>query len=58
MSILAAEELHDIAPPVDYSLVPLWVIFVGTFCALALVGLIVWLIFRKRPRAVPPKTPR
>jgi len=41
MSILAAEEFHDIAPPVDYSLIPPWLIFVGTFFALAIIGLIV-----------------
>lgn len=54
---LVAEEFHDIAPPVDYSLVPAWVIFVVAFCALALVGLIVWLIVRARRRPVPPKSP-
>src|SRR5262245_35177990 len=26
--ILAAEDFHDIAPPVDYSLVPPWLVFV------------------------------
>src|SRR5437762_12166334 len=58
MSILAAEEFHDIAPPVDYSLIPPWLIFVGTFFALAITGLVVWLIaqIRKRPRL--PQLPR
>lgn len=55
---LLAEEFHDIAPPVDYSLVPLWVIFVVTFCALALVGLIVWLVIRARRRPVAQTSPR
>jgi len=55
---LAAEKLYDIAPPVDYSLIPPWVIFLVTFCALALVGLIVWLIIRARRRPVAPKSPR
>jgi hypothetical protein len=57
MSILAAEGLHDIAPPVDYSLVPTWVIFAASFIALALIGLVVWLIARRR-KPVPTKSPR
>src|SRR5260370_7312326 len=57
MSILAAEEFHDIAPPVDYSLLPLWVIFAGTFLALTIVGLIIWLIAKRRRRPQPPQLP-
>jgi hypothetical protein len=58
MSIFLAEELHDIAPPVDYSLIPPWLILAGVLLALAIAGLIVWLIVnrRKAPAAVP--TPR
>ncbi len=58
MSILLAEEFHDIAPPVDYSLVPPWVIFVATFAGLTLLGWVVWLILRKRKQPQPPKLPR
>src|ERR1700736_4912216 len=58
MSIFAAEELHDIAPPVDYSLIPTWAVFVATFLALAIIGLIVWLIARSRQQAPPPKSAR
>jgi hypothetical protein len=58
MSILLAEEFHDIAPPVDYSLVPPWVIFVATFAGLTLLGLVGWLILRKRQRPQPPRLPR
>ncbi len=58
ISTLAAEELHDIAPPVDYSLIPLWLIFAGTFFALAIIGFIVWLIAQKRKRPEPPQLPR
>src|SRR5438270_11253278 len=58
ISTLAAEELHDIAPPVDYSLIPPWLIFVGTFFALAITGLVVWLIAQRRKRPQPPQLPR
>ena len=58
MSILAAEEFHDIAPPVDYSLIPPWVVFLGAFVALTLLGLLGWSIAQKRKPAQPPKLPR
>ncbi|MEP6602700.1 MAG: DUF4381 family protein [Spartobacteria bacterium] len=58
MSILAAEEFHDIAPPVDYSLIPTWAVFAGVFCALTLAGLIGWLIYRRRQHPAPPRLPR
>src|SRR4030095_11804854 len=58
MSILAAEEFHDIAPAVDYSLLPPWLIFAGTFLALTIVGLIIWLIAKRRKRPQPPRLPR
>jgi hypothetical protein len=58
MSIFLTQEFHDIAPPVDYSLIPPWVIFVATFVGLTLLGLLVWLIARKRKRPQPPKLPR
>jgi len=57
--MLLAEEFHDIAPPVDYSLIPTWLIFVASFVALSLIGgLIWWFIQRRRKRAVPPQLPR
>jgi hypothetical protein len=56
--LVAAEELHDIAPPVDYSLVPPWVVFVAAFLALSLVGLIIWLVMRSRRHKLPTKSPR
>ena len=49
---------RDIAPPVDYSIIPPWLVFVGTFIVLALAGLAVWAFFRRRPAPVPPKLPR
>ena len=58
MLIFLGEEFHDIVPPVDYSLVPPWVIFVATFAGLTLLGWVVWLILRKREQPQPPKLPR
>jgi uncharacterized protein DUF4381 len=56
--VLAAEEFHDIAPPVDYSLIPPWLVFVIAFVALSLLGLVGWLFARRRKPPVPPKLPR
>src|SRR5438132_9647534 len=58
MSILLAEEFHDIAPPVDYSLIPPWLVFVATFVGLSLLGWLAWLLARKRKESQPPKLPR
>lgn len=59
MSIfLAQQQFHEIAPPVDYSFVPAWAIFLGSFVGLCLVGLIVWFFKRKRESHQPPKLPR
>lgn len=55
--MLAAEELHDIAPPVDYSLLPPWVIFAGVLAALLLVGLLGWWIRRRWQRPGPQQSP-
>jgi hypothetical protein len=57
VSVLAAEEFHDIAPPVEYSLIPPWLVFAGTFLALTIVGLVIWLIAR-RQRPQSPQLPR
>ncbi len=59
LSILLTEELHDIAPPVDYSLIPTWVVFVAAFTFLALLGGIIWWwLARRGQRTVPPQLPR
>ncbi len=55
---LLAQEFHDIAPPVDYSLVPLWVVFAISAGALTTIGLLVWAFMRWRSRAKPPLSPR
>jgi hypothetical protein len=51
MQLFLGQEFHDIAPPVDYSLVPPWVIFCAAFVALTLIGLIVWWFLRRRARS-------
>ena len=57
MSILLAEEFHDIAPPLDYSLIPPWLAFVAAFIGLSLLGLLVWFVARRRKQAQPQKLP-
>jgi hypothetical protein len=56
--LFLAQGSRDIVPPVDYSLVPTWVIFVAAFVGLTVLGLLGWLILRKRPEPQPPKLPR
>jgi len=56
--VLAVEQFHDIAPPVDYSLIPAWLVFVIVFVALSLLGLVVWLFAKRRKTPLPPKLPR
>jgi hypothetical protein len=59
MQFFLAQEFHDIAPPVDYSLVPPWVIFCAAFLALTAIGLITWLFIRRRGRTIaPPRSAR
>ena len=41
MTLLLAQ-LPDIAPPVNYSLVPPWMIFVGSLLVLTIIGLAIW----------------
>src|ERR1700730_14293255 len=58
MSFFLAEDFHDIAPPIDYSLIPPWLIFLGAFVALTIIGLIAWLIFKSFRRPAPIQLPR
>lgn len=58
MRLVLAQELHDIAPPVDYSLVPVWAVFAGAFVALAIAGLIARVIVRRMRRPKPVQSPR
>jgi len=56
--MIVADEFHDIAPPVDYSLIPPWLVFVIVFVALSLLGLVVWWFAKRRKPPLPPKLPR
>jgi hypothetical protein len=56
--LLLAEEFHDIAPPIDYSLISPWLIFLGAFVLLAAIGLIVWFVAKSFRRPTPPQPPR
>jgi len=56
--ILTTDEFHDIAPPVDYSLIPPWLVFVIAFIVLSLLGLVVRWFARRRKPELPPKLPR
>ena len=56
--LVLAEEFHDIAPPVDYSLIPTWLVFVIAFVVLSLLGLVVWWFVKRRKPELPPKAPR
>jgi hypothetical protein len=53
-TILAAEEFNDIAPPVDYSLIPRWAIVATVLAGIALVALVTWWITKRYQRSVPP----
>ena len=58
MFFFAVADIHEIAPPVDYSLVPPWVIFCGGFLALVVLGLIGWWIRKRSRRPKPEQSPR
>jgi hypothetical protein len=54
----ANADIHEIAPPVDYSLVPPWVIYAGIAVGLALLGLIAWWIRKRAQRPKPIRSAR
>lgn len=58
MRYFLAQELHDISPPVDYSLVPAWVVFAAAFALLSVLGLFAWAIVRRLRRPKPEQSPR
>ena len=55
---LATADIHEIAGPVDYSLVPPWVIYACILLGLAVVGLLVWWIRKRSRRPKPEQSPR
>ena len=57
-SIRLAQVYHEISPPVDYSLIPWWVVFAISFVVLSLIGALVWWILRRPKSKAPPKLPR
>ena len=59
MMLLLADNATDIVPPVNYSLVPPWMIFVVSLLALTIIGLAIWYarkLFQKdKPVPTPPE---
>jgi Domain of unknown function (DUF4381) len=55
---VAVADIHEIAPPVDYSLVPPWVIYAGIGVGLAVLGLIGWWLRKRARRPKPARSPR
>lgn len=55
---LAVADIHEIAPPVDYSLVPPWVIWSAVIVGIVLLGLIAWWIRKIVRRPAPVHSPR
>jgi hypothetical protein len=58
MNLLAVTDIHEIAPPVDYSLVPPWVVFCVVSLALVALGLAGWWIRKRSRRPKPEQSPR
>ena len=56
--LLAVADVHEIAPPVDYSLVPPWVIWSAIVGGVAAIGLIGWWIRKLMRRPAPVRSPR
>jgi hypothetical protein len=56
--VFAVADIHEIAPPVDYSLVPPWVIYSGIALGIALLGAIAWWIRSRARKRKPVRTPR
>jgi len=54
---LATADIHEIAPPVDYSLVPPWIIYTAVGVGLAILGAISWWIWKRARRPKPVRSP-
>ena len=57
-TLVLAEEFHDIAPPVDYSLISPWLIFAGVFVGVTVIGVVIWFVAKSLRRPTPPQPPR
>lgn len=55
---LATADIHEIAGPVDYSLVPPWVIYAAVIASLAVLGLLGWWLWKRAQRPKPVRSPR
>ncbi|HEY2139290.1 MAG TPA: DUF4381 family protein [Chthoniobacterales bacterium] len=55
---LATADVHEIAPPVDYSLVPPWMIYSAVILGVAILALIGWWIRKRVQRPKPVQSPR
>ena len=55
---VAVSDIHEIAPPVDYSLIPPWLIYTGIALGLVVVGLIIWWIRNRARRPKPIRSAR
>jgi hypothetical protein len=53
-----AQVYHEISPPVDYSLIPRWVVFAISFVVLSILGSLIWWLIRRPKPTAPPKLPR
>jgi Domain of unknown function (DUF4381) len=56
--LLATADIHEIAPPVDYSLIPPWVIYTSVAAGLVILGLVGWWIWKRAQRPKPVQSPR
>jgi Domain of unknown function (DUF4381) len=54
----AVADIHEIAPPVDYSLVPPWVIYSGIGLGVVLLALLAWWLRNRARRPKPVRAPR
>src|ERR1043165_1045519 len=57
-AVRLAQVYHEISPPVDYSLIPWWVVLVISFVALSILGSLIWWFLRRPKPKLPPKLPR